>query len=250
MIDLHCHILPGLDDGAKDLAVSLRMAAAFVADGVEVVACTPHILPGLYRNTGPQILQATRDLQSALLANGSPLQLIVGADNHIIPDFVAGLQSGRLLCLAGTRYVLVEPPHHVAPLRLEEFFFSLILAGFVPILTHPERLTWVNTQYAMIQRLVHSGVWMQITAGSLTGAFGRNARYWGERMLDEGCVHILATDSHDDTRRPPILGQGRDCAAKRVGDAEAEHMVVTRPRGVLLNELPSNLPSPRSAVAS
>ena len=157
--------------------------------------------------------------------------MVTGADNHIAPSFVAELRSGHLLSLADTRYVLVEPPHHVAPPRLEDLFFSLLVAGYVPILTHPERLTWIKSHYQVIQRLVHAGVWMQITAGSLAGAFGRNARYWGERMLDEGCVHILATDAHDVNRRPPNLSQGRELAAKRVGDTEAQHLVVTRPEG-------------------
>jgi protein-tyrosine phosphatase len=250
MIDLHCHILPGIDDGAPDLSVSIEMARAFVTDGVSVVACTPHILPGLYHNTGPQIRQATAQLQQTLKREGIPLQLVTGADNHIVPDFVAQLRSGHLLSLANTRYVLVEPPHHVAPPRLEDLFFNLLVADYVPILTHPERLTWISSQYEAVQRLIHAGVWMQITAGSLAGAFGRNARYWAERMLDEGCVHILATDAHDVNRRPPNLGQGRELAAKRVGEAEAQHLVVTRPRGVLLNDLPSNLPRPESAVAS
>src|SRR5690606_29532618 len=110
---------------------------------------------------------------------------------------------GRLLTLADTRYVLVEPPHHVAPPRLEDLFFALSAAGYVPILTHPERLSWINTHYDAIKRLADAGVWMQLTAGSLTGAFGRNARYWAERMLDEGRAHILATDAHDTVRRPP-----------------------------------------------
>ena len=244
MIDLHCHILPGLDDGATDLSVSTDMAKAFVADGVLVVACTPHILPGLYHNSGPQIRQATAQLQQHLDREGIPLRLVTGADNHIIPNFVTELRSGHLLSLADTRYVLVEPPHHVAPPRLEELFFSLLVAGYVPILTHPERLTWIQSHYQVIQRLVHAGIWMQVTAGSLTGAFGRNARYWAERMLDEGCVHILATDAHDVNRRPPNLSQGRELAAKRVGDTEAQHLVVTRPEGVLRNDLPSNLPRP------
>ena len=144
MIDLHCHILPGLDDGATDLSVSIAMANAFVADGVTVVACTPHILPGLYHNSGPQIRQATAHLQHALEREGIPLRLVSGADNHIVPGFVAELRSGHLLSLADTRYVLVEPPHHVAPPRLEDLFFNLLVAGYVPILTHPERLTWIK----------------------------------------------------------------------------------------------------------
>jgi protein-tyrosine phosphatase len=250
MFDLHCHILPGLDDGAADLSVSIEMAKAFVADGVTVAACTPHILPGLYLNSGPQIRQATADLQQVLDREGIPLKLVTGADNHITPSFVAELRSGHLLSLADTRYVLVEPPHHVAPPRLEDLFFNLLVAGFVPILTHPERLTWIESHYQTVQRLAQAGVWMQLTAGSLSGAFGRTPQYWSERMLDEGIVHILATDAHDVERRPPNLGQGREFAAKRVGDIEAEHLVVTRPQGVLMNEHPSSLPGPQSVISA
>jgi protein-tyrosine phosphatase len=242
MIDLHCHILPGIDDGASDLAVSIAMAKAFVADGVTVVACTPHILPGLYTNSGPQIRQATIELQARLDAEGIPLRLVTGADNHVLPNFVAELRSGHLLSLADSRYVLVEPPHHVAPPRLEEMFFNLLVAGYVPILTHPERLSWISSHYDAVQRLVRGGVWIQLTAGSLAGAFGQKARYWSERMLDEGSVHILATDAHDVGRRPPILSQGRDLASRRIGSEEAENLVQTRPQGVLSNLEPSRLP--------
>jgi protein-tyrosine phosphatase len=249
MIDLHCHILPGIDDGAGDLSVAMAMAKAQVADGVSVVACTPHILPGLYHNSGPQIREATAELQAAIDREGIPLRLVTGADNHVVPSFASELRSGHLLSLADSRYVLVEPPHHVAPPRLEDFFFNLLVGGYVPILTHPERLTWIKAHYQAIQHLADAGVWMQITAGSLTGNFGRNARYWGERMLDEGRVHILATDAHDVKQRPPNLGLGRELASKRVGETEAEHMVSTRPLGVLQNNLPSNLLRPQSATS-
>jgi protein-tyrosine phosphatase len=250
MIDLHCHLLPGIDDGAADLDVSLGMAEASVADGVSILACTPHILPGLYHNSGPQIRGAVQTLQQVLDQRGIPLRLVSGADNHMTPNFVAGLQSGHLLTLSNSRYVLVEPPHHTEPPHLEDFFFKLLVAGFVPILTHPERLTWVPQRYETIRRLGEAGVWMQITAGSVTGAFGRTARYWAERMLHEGRVHILATDAHDCERRPPKLSRGRDYAARRVGAQEAEHLVVTRPQGVIANALPSTLPMPSSVNAS
>jgi protein-tyrosine phosphatase len=250
MFDLHCHILPGLDDGAPDLSTSLQMAQAFVADGVSVVACTPHILPGLYHNSGPQIRLATAQLQAALDREAIPLKLVTGADNHITANFVSELRSGHLLSLAESRYVLVEPPHHVAPPRLEDLFFSLLVAGYVPILTHPERLTWIEAHYETVQRLAQAGVWMQLTAGSVGGAFGRRPRYWSERMLDEGLVHILATDAHDLKRRPPKLGAGRDAAALRVGDAEAEHLVVTRPQGVLDNIDPGSMPAPQLAIVA
>ena len=244
VIDLHCHILPGIDDGAATLDVSLEMARASVADGVTAIACTPHILPGLYHNTGPQIREATSRLQEALDAANIPLRLVTGADVHITPDLVPGLRSGRLLSLADSRYVLVEPPHHVAPVKMGDVFFKLLLSGYIPILTHPERLSWIEAQYSTLQGLVRGGVWMQITAGSLTGAFGRSAQYWANRMLDEGCAHILATDAHDMGRRAPDLSKGCELAAKRLGSKEAEHLVLTRPLGILTNALPGTLPLP------
>jgi protein-tyrosine phosphatase len=187
VIDLHSHLLPGVDDGAPNLSVSLMMARAAVAQGVTVMACTPHILPGVYHNAGPAIRKATKELQDALDQEGIALQLAIGADVHMAPNFVAGLRSGELLTLADSRYVLVEPPHNTAPPQIEDFFFNLVTADYVPILTHPERLSWVRSRYETIKKLVQTGVWMQVTAGSFTGAFGRTALYWAERLLDDGC---------------------------------------------------------------
>jgi protein-tyrosine phosphatase len=244
VIDLHSHLLPGIDDGASDLNVSLEMARIAVANGVTIQACTPHILPGVYNNVGPQIRLATLELQRHLDEHGIPLRLVTGADAHVTPHMVSALHSGAILSLADTRYVLVEPPHHVAPPRLECFFFELLAAGYVPILTHPERLTWIETHYAKFVQLFRAGVWMQITSGSLTGAFGRRPRYWAERMLNEALVQILATDAHGARRRPPDLAEGRAVAAKWLGEEEAEQMVSIRPRAILENLDPSEVSAP------
>lgn len=247
MIDLHCHILPHIDDGPDNLPTALEMARLQVADGVTVVACTPHIMPGLYHNSGPQIRKACGQLQRALDDKGVDLRLTTGAENHIVPDFAAGLRSGRLLALADSRYVLVEPPHNIGPIRLDDLFFQLSTAGYVPVLAHPERLTWIKQDY--VRRLARHGVWMQITAGSLTGAYGSSARRLAEWMLDEGYVHIISTDAHDIERRAPNLSEGYERASRRVGACEAEHLVLTRPRGVIANDPVHTLPSP-PALAS
>ncbi|MGH9805808.1 MAG: CpsB/CapC family capsule biosynthesis tyrosine phosphatase, partial [Terriglobia bacterium] len=127
--------------------------------------------------------------------------------------------------------------------------FNVMLAGYVPILTLVERLSWIKSNYGMLRRLVRAGVWMQITAGSLTGMFGSKAQYWAERMLDDGYVHLLATDAHDVDRRPPNLSQGFERAANRIGIDAAQHLVVTRPRGVIDDVSPSLLPPPHAASA-
>lgn len=250
MIDLHSHILPGIDDGAPDLDVSIEMARIAMANGVTVQACTPHIFPGVFNNSGPQIRRATRELQRRLDEHGLPLLLVTGADAHVVPNMVGGLRAGEILSLADTRYVLVEPPHHVAPPRIEYLFFELLAAGYVPILTHPERLTWIETHYETFVQLFRAGVWMQVTSGSLTGAFGKRPKYWAERMLNEALVHVLASDAHGARRRPPDLAEGRAAAAKWLGEEEAEQLVSVRPRAILENAAPSQVRAPAGAPPS
>ena len=244
MIDLHSHILPGIDDGARDPDMSIAMARASVADGVSVLACTPHIMPGVWNNTGPQIREHVARLQQKLNELEIPLHLVVGADVHIAPDLVGGVKSGRVPTLHDTRYILLEMPHHVAPPHADECFYSLLTAGYVPVFTHPERLSWVQSHYDLVKRLARSGVWMQITSGSLIGGFGKRAQYWAEKMLSDGLVHILASDTHNVTSRPPTLGAGWEAACRIVGEDEAYHLVVTRPYGILNNDSPASLPLP------
>lgn len=244
MIDLHCHMLPAIDDGAVDLDMALETARMAVADGITVTACTPHIYPGMYDNNRQGILAAILAFQAELDQRGIALRLVEGADVHVDPDLIAGLAQGRVPTLAGSRYLLLEPPHHVAPPRFEESVFDLMAAGYVPVITHPERLSWVETHYDLFNRLTQRGAWMQITAGVLTGRYGRRVQYWGDKFVAEGQCMILATDAHHPQRRPPLLAEARDAAAKLVGETEAQHMVLTRPQGILDNVSPEQLPPP------
>lgn len=242
MIDLHCHMLPGIDDGAPDLGTALRMARIAVADGITHAACTPHIYPGLYENDRAGIARALEEFRQALRGAGIALQLVIGADTHLAPDLLGRIKAGEIPTLNDSRYLLLEPPHHVAPPRFEETMFSLVAGGCVPVITHPERLSWIETHYPVFTRLARGGSWMQVTSGSLTGRFGRRPKYWGQRMLDEGLVHILATDAHGPDRRPPLLREGWEVVAKRLGEQEANHQVLTRPLGILEDRAPASLP--------
>ena len=243
MVDLHCHMLPGIDDGAPDLEVALAMARCAVADGIVVTACTPHIYPGLYENRREGIEAAIVAFQTHLDAESIPLRLVIGADTHLAPDLLDGIRGGRIPTLNNGRYLLLEPPHHVAPPRFEDSVFQLMSAGIVPVITHPERLSWIESHYEIFVRLAERGAFMQLTAGSLTGRFGRRPKYWADRMLDEGRVHLLATDAHHSSKRPPLLAEGQEAAASRIGEEQAFHLVVTRPRGILENLPPEQLPA-------
>ena len=236
MIDLHCHMLPGIDDGSPDLATSLAMARMAVGDGITHLACTPHITPGVYANTAADIAARTADLSVKLAAEGIELTLWTGADVHVDPQLVSKLSTGVIPTLGGSRYFLLEPPHNVVPPRLPALVQSLVAAGYVPIITHPERLGWIESHYDLVQRLVEVGALIQLTAASITGGFGKRPQYWSERMLDEGIVDFVATDAHNVTGRPPILSAARERLAERLGEAEALEMVYNRPARVLRNE--------------
>ena len=218
------------------------MARLGAADGITTIACTPHILPGVYNNSGPAIRQAVAQLAESIAKTGIPITLVTGADVHIVPDLDVQLRDGRALTLNNSRYLLLEPPHHVLPPRLEDLIFGLQATGYVPILTHPERLSWVEGHYDLIRRLVSSSVLMQITAGSVMGRFGRRPRYWAERMLDEGRCHLLATDAHNTEQRAPRMAEARDVVAQWLGDDEAINLVSRRPQGILNNLSPAVLP--------
>jgi protein-tyrosine phosphatase len=236
MIDLHSHILPGVDDGAPDLSTALAMAQMAVDEGIQVMAATPHFMPGLYDNEAQDIRARVADFNLELGAAGIDLHVVVGCDAHIRPDFLDCLRDGTLLRLNDSRYVLFEPPHTTMPPRLEDLLFNIQMAGYVPILTHPERLKWIEQNYRVMQSLAESGVWMQITCGSLTGRFGSRPKYWAERMLAEGLVHILATDAHNLTSRPPLMANAFAKAQSEVGLDEANNLVLIRPVNILDNQ--------------
>ena len=242
MIDLHSHILPGVDDGAPDLEAAIAIARMAVDDGIEVMAATPHFMPGLYDNEAHDIRARVAYLNDELHHRGINLAVVVGADAHIRPDLLNCLRQGEVLTLHDTRYFLFEPPHITAPQRLEELLFNIQVSGYVPILTHPERLKWIEQRYDLMVQLARAGVWMQITSGSLTGRFGSRAQYWGQRMLAEGLVQILATDAHNVSSRPPLLAESFSLACAEVGLDEATHLVLTRPQIVLENQPPENAP--------
>jgi protein-tyrosine phosphatase len=251
MIDLHCHLLPGIDDGPADIATALEMARIAVADGITHTACTPHIYPGLYHNTARGIRSAVGELRNAIERAGLPLSITHGADIHLAPEVVPSLQRRTYPTLADSRYFLLEPPHHTVPARFLETIEESVSSGYVPIITHPERLTWLTERhYQWLVQAVASGAWIQVTASALTGHFGQTAQRWGERLLDDGLVHVLATDAHDPRHRPPVLSAGRDIAAQRVGAQEAERLVVERPAAVLADREPSQVAPPPMLTAA
>lgn len=244
MIDLHCHMLPAIDDGPTSLEGSLAMAKMAVADGITTTFCTPHIYPGLYENNAENIKRQVANLQLILNDKGINLTLNFGADVHLVPEVSAGIESGRIPLLGGSRYLLLEPSHHVRPPRFTDSVFRLISDGITPIITHPERLSWYGQHSDDFVAIAKSGAWLQVTSGALLGNFGAAAKRFSEQLIGEGWCDVLASDGHTTGRRAPVIGQARIRAAALVGEAEATAMVETRPGLVLNNRATSHSDRP------
>jgi protein-tyrosine phosphatase len=197
MIDLHNHILPGVDDGAADLAESLEIARQFVSEGVTQAAATPHYNPE--GGTGPDRIDLCRKveaLQAALVHEAIPLTILPGHELYLTPDSPSLLGSGLVAPLGTSNAVLVEVSFDQRPLYLQDTFFHLQLAGYRPVLAHPERYAFVQRDTACVDELVEKGVILQLTAPSLLGEYGPRVRHTAEQLLRRGAFALAASDRH------------------------------------------------------
>jgi protein-tyrosine phosphatase len=229
VIDLHAHILPGLDHGPRDWDESLAMCRIAVADGIATLAATPHVSE-VFPNTRERIESGVAELRERLARAAIALEIVIGGDYHVRPD----LAPANVLTLGGNgRYFLLEFPYQVLPLRADAFVATLIGRGLTPIFTHPERTVSLQHDWRRLEPIVKAGALVQVTADSLLGNFGKPAAAAAERFLKKGWVHLLASDAHWQNERVPQLAAGRDAAARIVGAARAVALVEANPRAVL-----------------
>lgn len=205
--DIHCHLLPGLDDGAATLEDALAMAEMAVADGLKTIVATPHQLGNHPNNSAENIRAAVARFQRHLDQRRIALRVLPGADVRIEPDLVRKIRNDEVLTLGDhRRHILLELPHDVY-VPLDRVLAELRSAGIVGILSHPERNQGIRQQPNVLSGLIKSGCLMQVTAGSLLGNFGRESKQLSEWMIEEGLVHIISTDAHNISSRSPRLGQ-------------------------------------------
>jgi protein-tyrosine phosphatase len=241
MIDIHCHILPGLDDGPEDMEEAIAMCRVAQADGIQTIVATPHSRNGVYMNSEQTILPVLGELEEHLKIAGVALNLRSGADIHIHPETISFLRKNPHLVLGG-RYFLLELPAQSIPPFARDFIFEALLAGFIPIITHPERNSILQSHFKDLEEWVKAGVLVQITAMSLTGAFGSQVKECAFRMVRMGLVHLVATDAHSSRRRPPILSNAREVLETIVGPEQARALVKDVPERILRGETVETIP--------
>ncbi|HPC83736.1 MAG TPA: hypothetical protein P5234_10525 [Thermoanaerobaculaceae bacterium] len=234
MIDIHVHVLPGLDDGPENLGEAAEMCRMAAADGVTTVVATPHQVHEEWENTDAALIR--RLCEEVEAAAGRVVQVLPGAEIRAGAEIPAGLDdpaSSGLLSLAGSRYVLVEPsPYPFAP-SLAELVYELRVAGWRPILAHPERYGYLAENPERMRSLVGRGALLQVSAGSVTGANGKRAHEAVRFLMDNRLAHVLASDGHDLAGRPPRLGEARALLAARWGEALAVALTEVNPKAVI-----------------
>lgn len=244
MVDLHSHILPGVDDGAPTLDDSLAMARVARDDGVATVVATPHRNPWAYREDRADAERRLDDVRAECSKEGIEINLLLGGEAHIAPDLVEQVRCGLALTINSGRFLLVEWPYDQYPEYSEQVIFDLQVHGIVPIVAHAERYRFVRRDPNYLATLVERGVLIQVTASSLLGEFGPDTRKLTEILLTHGLAHVIASDSHAVDRRPPVLSAARDRATELVGEECARAMVVDVPSQVVDNRS-IDLPPPK-----
>jgi len=235
VIDIHSHILPKIDDGARSMNEALKMAAIAFADGIEQMVCTPHLFNGLSNNPlFPEIEDRVSELQNAI--GGTGLKVLPGSEVRVTTDFPTHARENLLTALNRKTYVLVELPTPSVPKGARLWFRNLKLQGMKPILAHPERNIEIQRYPWIVADLVAEGVLTQITAMSVAGQFGTAAKICADSLLRHNCVHFLATDTHRPEKRPPVLSRGRDAAAAIIGADAARVLVEDNPLAVVSGE--------------
>jgi protein-tyrosine phosphatase len=235
MIDIHVHILPGLDDGPADWDTAVEMCRIAAADGIATLVATPHIQEGVYMPERAAIRDRIEELRRRV-AGIVAIEILEGADVHYSHDLPEQVRAGRIPLINGKRYLLLELPVNSVPPNLPEVVFQLRASGTIPILTHPERNTALQGREDQIEEMVRAGACVQISAMSLLGQFGSAAQRSANRMLKRGMVHCLATDAHSIKDRAPRLSPAVARAGRIVGERAARAMVCDIPARIIAGD--------------
>ncbi|WP_339226783.1 CpsB/CapC family capsule biosynthesis tyrosine phosphatase [Oceanobacillus sp. FSL K6-2867] len=207
MIDIHSHILPGVDDGAKTEEDSLEMARAAVAQGITTIIATPHHRNGKYDNDAHSILNHVAILNELFAKENIDLQVLAGQETRINGDMVEDIEKGELLPLNGSKYLFVEFPSGQVPRYASQMLFDIQVAGYTPIIVHPERNQELIEHPAKLYEFVKKGALTQVTAASLLGKFGKNIQKFSNQLIESNLTHFIASDAHNTNSRGFVMDE-------------------------------------------
>ena len=234
MYDLHTHILPGVDDGAKTPAETLAMSRVAADTGTKVALATPH-RKDVTENLSVAYIRGLLDEMNAQnAAHGVELSLAMGMENHLDEALPAEIAAGRALTMNGGSYILIEMPFFGRPDYIERTLDEVMDMGLTPVLAHPERIEAFQLEPDTLCRFIERGMLSQITSGSVVGTWGEEVKLFTLELLRRGLAHVMASDTHaPDGLRSPKMDVGLEAAAEIVGSAAADAMVINTPLAIL-----------------
>jgi protein-tyrosine phosphatase len=234
MIDLHCHILPDLDDGPATMDESVAMCRIASEDGITTIVATPHYRPGWYESASEQRTSRIHYLQHLLRSDRINITILYGAELTISPELPLLLDQDPLLTINGKgTYFLVELPFHKAQPNWDSFLLSLIPGGRTPILAHPERNAWLRKKPEALVDFVKAGGLVQITAGSLLGQAGPDVQKFAMCLVKNYLVHAIASDAHEAQVRTPLLSEAVKVASSAADHEYAKDLVTRYPETIV-----------------
>lgn len=236
-IDIHCHILPGVDDGSPDMATSLEMLRIADKNGITHLILTPHHKP-MHHNVSPEHNVVYRKkLQEAAKEAGIKAKLFSGNEIYYSDETMEELLEGKICSLAGSDYVLVEF-HPTNPYKAIQNAVSRVqAAGFIPIIAHVERYSDIVSHPSRVKDLIEMGSFIQVNASSIMGKYGFGISHFTKKLLKEELVHFVASDAHDTGRRAPNLLDCRNYVERKYGEDYGKKLFFTNPANVIRNEL-------------
>ncbi|QKY70315.1 tyrosine-protein phosphatase [Lentibacillus sp. CBA3610] len=207
MIDIHCHILPGIDDGAGTITDSLAMAQTAAQQGIHTIVATPHHRNGVFNNLKNDIISYTHDLNEQLKEENIPVTILPGQETRINGDMVGDIENGDLAALNDTKYLFVEFSSSHVPRYAKQMLFDIQVAGYIPVIVHPERNSAISQHPSMLYEFVQKGALTQVTAASLNGNFGKNIQKFSHQLVEANLTHFLASDAHNTTTRGFVMDE-------------------------------------------
>ncbi|MGF9964005.1 tyrosine-protein phosphatase [Bacillus rhizoplanae] len=218
MIDLHCHILPGVDDGAQTITDSLEMAKTAIAEGIHTIVATPHHQNGKYVNERMHILHQVKQLNDLLQENNVSLTVLPGQEVRLYGEMLQDYENNKIVTLNETnKYILIEFPSNHVPRYAEQMLYELRMKGLIPIIVHPERNAELIEHPDKLYNFVNKGALTQVTAGSLLGNFGKKIKKFSLQLIEHNLTHMIASDAHNTTTRSFHLQAGYDVIEKEFG---------------------------------
>jgi len=237
MIDMHLHILPGVDDGPETMQEALALARVLVQEGIRAAIATPHYNDEFPRRSAAEIRRRVYQMQCELDCHAIQLQLFAGHEALIKPGLIEDIQSGWLATLNGSRYLLLELWNSSWLPVTERVLFELRAYGLIPIIAHPERYRAIQKDPERLAALVRQGVLAQLTASSLIGMQGNTVRRCAETLLKKGLISYIASDAHGLQRRPPGILRGLRRATELLGPAHIKQLTETQPIAIVNNTI-------------